>query len=340
MTAFDPPAWFWSVLGRGAVADGETTTLRDEPFTVVRRIPRSAKLLSSAQAQTADAFGFKWEKRDTFESDHGRARMRAWLLERYGDVTNEPWFREHGEAPLLVDAGCGAALSAIELFGSALDRVRYLGVDVSTAVDVAAARFHERGLPGAFIQCDLGSIPLAPRSVDLVFSEGVLHHTDSTKGALAAVTSLLKVGGRILFYVYRRKGPIREFTDDLIRAKLQKMTSEQAWEAMMPLTKLGKALGDLGVTIDVPEAVDLLEIPAGKIDLQRLFYWHVFKAFYRPDHNLEELNHINFDWYAPANAHRQSLEEVRAWCDDLGLRIEREVAQEAGFTIIARRERA
>ena len=27
----------------------------------------------------------------------------------------------------------------------------------------------------------------------------------------------LKPGGRILFYVYRKKGPIREFTDDYVR---------------------------------------------------------------------------------------------------------------------------
>lgn len=47
----------------------------------------------------------------------------------------------------------------------------------------------------------------------------------------------------------------------------------------MPLSRLGKVLGELDIEIDVPEAVGLLEIPAGRINLQRLFYWHVFKAF-------------------------------------------------------------
>ncbi len=41
-------------------------------------------------------------------------------------------------------------------------------------------------------------------------------------------------------------------------------------------------LGELNLEIDVPEAIDVLEIPAGPIDLQRLFYWHVCKMFYRP----------------------------------------------------------
>ena len=71
--------------------------------------------------------------------------------------------------------------------------------------------------------------------------------------------------------------------------------------------------------------------------VQRLFYWHVMKAFYDPALDLEELNHINYDWYAPANAHRQSPEEVREWCAQAGLEIEHENIQPAGITVIARR---
>ncbi len=47
----------------------------------------------------------------------------------------------------------------------------------------------------------------------MIFSEGRTHHTDSTRAALEAVARLLAPGGRLLFYVYRRKGPVREFTD-------------------------------------------------------------------------------------------------------------------------------
>jgi SAM-dependent methyltransferase len=298
---------------------------------------RQRALVSERQAQTADTFGFKWHKRDTFESDASIARMKAWLVERYGDVERADWWSDHGERPVLLDAGCGGAMSALALFERVLPRVRYVGVDISDAVDVAAARFAERGLEAAFVQADLNRIPLADGSVDVLFSEGVLHHTDSTRDALLATARLLAPGGRYLFYVYRRKGPVREFTDDYIRERLQAMTPDQAWEAVMPLTRLGKVLGDLRVEVDVPEAIELLEIPAGPIDLQRLFYWHVFKAFHHPDLTLDELNHINFDWYAPRNAHRQTPDEVRAWCAEAGLEVEREVVEDAGITIVARR---
>ena len=97
-----------------------------------------------------------------------------------------------------------------------------------------------------------------------------------------------------------------------MRDRLQGLEPEDAWAQLLPLTKLGKALGDLHVEVEVPEDVELLGIPAGRIDVQRLFYWHVSRPTTATSLDLEELNHINFDWYAPRNAHRQSPEEVRA----------------------------
>jgi len=301
-------------------------------------ILRSESVVSEAQGQTEKTFGFKWQQRETFERDGLLANVRAWLIERYGDIAKAEWMKDYGDHPLILDAGCGAAMSALELFGNELSRARYLGIDISTAVDVAAARFTEHGLGGGFLQANISQLPLAPKSVDIIFSEGVLHHTDSTEKAFFALAELLKQGGRFLFYVYRKKGPLREFTDDYIRDRIQAMTPEDAWKAVMPLTELGKVLGELNIEINVPQTIELLEITAGKINLQRFFYWHVCKAFYRPDMTIEEMNHINFDWFAPRNAHRHTPEEVREWCVKAELLIEREVIEESGITVVARRE--
>jgi len=303
----------------------------------LRGIPRGGNLVSERQATTGESFGYKWRRTDTFDSEASRARMRSWLVERYGDLPAGDWIARHGDRPLVLDAGCGAAMSALELFGGLLERIRYLGVDVSEAVDVARERFAARGLRPGLMQADICQLPLPPASVDVVFSEGVLHHTDSTEGAIAALAPLLKPGGRFMFYVYRRKGPIREFTDDYLREKLQAMSAEEGWKALEPLTRLGIALGELDAEVEIPEPIELLGIPAGRITVQRLFYWHVAKMFHHPDLGFDETNHINFDWYAPANAHRQSPDEVRAWCAASGLEIEREVVEEAGITVVARR---
>lgn len=332
------PTWLWDYLGVAPAAEGAMLSLAGQQFEIRAGIPRSVALVSASQDQTAQVFGYKWRKRDTFESPASLARMRAWLVERYGNVASADWLAASAKHQLLLDAGCGAGMSALELLGPVLQQVRYLGVDVSTAVDIARQRFAERGVDGAFMQADICSLPFPERSVDVIFSEGVLHHTASTERALKTLARLLKPGGRFLFYVYRRKGPVREFTDDFIREKLHAMSPEAAWKAVEPLTRLGIALGELNAEITVPEPVELLGIPSGRIDIQRLFYWHVAKLFYHPDMTFEEMNHINFDWYAPLNAHRQSPEEVLRWCTESGLIVERKVVEEAGITIIARRE--
>ncbi|MDQ3896140.1 MAG: class I SAM-dependent methyltransferase [Actinomycetota bacterium] len=332
------PAWLGDVLGVRMPAEGGTVRVRGRRLVMARGILRDEAVLSARQAQTADVFGFKWRQHQSFDTPAMTAKAATWMVEKYGDVATAPWWDDYGPEPLVVDAGCGAALSALELFGERLASVRYLGVDVSDAVDTAAARFAARGLPAAFVQVDLNRVPLAPATVDVLFSEGVLHHTDSTEAAVKGLAALLKPGGRFLFYVYRTKAPVREFTDDYLRERLQGLTPDEAWDALMPLTRLGQALGELGVEVDVPEDVELLGIPAGRIDVQRLFYWYFCKAFHHPDFTLDEMNHLNYDWYAPRNAHRQTPEQVRAWCAEAGLDIEREHLQESGITVVARKE--
>lgn len=329
------PDWFWDFLGLPSPVEGGSFKVAGQVFVLREGIPRSSRLLSSEQAQTERTFGYKWKKRESFERPESLSRMRDWLIERYGEPSRAPWLAECREQSLLLDAGCGAGMSAVELLGPVIPRVHYLGIDVSGAVDVARARFAEIGLPGAFMQSDITDLPLPAASVDIIFSEGVLHHTDSTERALKALAMLLRPGGRFLFYVYRRKGPIREFTDDYLREQLKRLPPEAAWRAVEDLTRLGIALGELNAEIDIPAPVELLQIPAGRINVQRLFYWHVAKVFYRPEYTFDEMNHINFDWYAPANAHRQSPEEVRRWCREASLEIEREVVEEAGITVIA-----
>ena len=51
------------------------------------------------------------------------------------------------------------------------------------------------------------TLPFPDSSIDVIYAQGVLHHTDSTESALRAATQKLRSGGRFLFYVYRKKGP-------------------------------------------------------------------------------------------------------------------------------------
>lgn len=270
-----------------------------------------------------------------------RHAAREWLFERYcggNPAVLSEWLS--GGRKKILDAGCGAGFSAMLFFADHLRQHDYIGADISDAANVARERFSEAGYPGTFMKRDLLDLPIPDNSLDMIFSEGVLHHTDSTERALKTLAQKLRVGGLFLFYVYAKKALVREFTDDAVREALRQMTDDKAWEALKPLTKLGIALGELDVQLTVPEDIPYLGIKAGQLDLQRFFYWHICKMYYKPEFSVDEMNHINFDWFRPLNCHRQTPEEVRRWCLEANLSIDRIAVQDAGITVVAQKRAA
>jgi SAM-dependent methyltransferase len=292
--------------------------------------------ISKNQDQTKSSFSFKWSKKETYESESMQKFIQSWFHEKYlgGDINElDRWL---GSSPkLILEAGCGSGNSALLLFGKRLNDHHYLGIDISDAIEVAKQRFQAMQVNGDFLQVDLMDIPVPDETFDIIFSEGVLHHTDSTENAIKYLSDKLKVGGKFLFYVYAKKSVIREFTDDFVRQALVNMTDEQAWEALKPLTKLGRALGDLNIELDIDADIPILGIKKGKFNLQRFFYWNILKTYYRPEFSIDEMNHINFDWFRPLNCHRHTQSEIESYCKKANLKIEIIRAEEAGFTVIA-----
>jgi malonyl-CoA O-methyltransferase len=100
----------------------------------------------------------------------------------------------------VLDAGCGTGESLGEL------RLRYpdatiLGLDIASARIVAAKRrdaASKRGGTG-FVRGDLLRLPLAQGSIDLLWSNLVLHWIDDPAAAFGELFRVLRVGGLLLF---------------------------------------------------------------------------------------------------------------------------------------------
>lgn len=287
------------------------------------------------QQQTSDTFGFKWSKVDTYTGPGMTELARDWLLEKYfgGEVAAMEALFQEGHT--MLDAGCGGFYSAISLFGPLLGRVRLYGVDISESVDFARQNVASLNPTAVVQRADLASADFTPDFFDLIFSEGVLHHTHDPQAALTNLAKALKPGGRLLFYVYKVKAPIREFTDDFVRDQMAHLSPEEGWEAMKGITALGQALGQLKQDLTIPQDIDMLGIKAGTYDLQRFVFYHVLKCFYREDLNFDEMNHINFDWFAPSLCKRFTPEEVQAMCEVAGLQVLRSFVDGSGISIVA-----
>jgi arsenite methyltransferase len=303
-------------------------------------IPRFSGSADAGQQQTAQSFGFKWTNRASFGSEGMRQELHGWLLKRYGFASADAMRTFFGGRRRILDAGCGAGFATSAWMNDSWNTAggEWVGVDISAAIDVAQERVGR--FPGTqFVQADILALPFRRESFDTIFSEGVLHHTPSTERAFRSLVPLLAPGGELMIYVYRTKAPIREFTDDYVRNLISHLSPADAWEALRPLTRLGQALAELKTEIEVVEDVPLLGIKAGTYDVQRLVYWNVAKLFWNEGMTFEENNHLNFDWYHPRYAHRQSEEEVRRWYDDAGLEITHLDADDAGYTVRGVRRR-
>lgn len=216
------------------IADGLLHCAQGHWFPVVRGIPRmlpdalqehwqaiSARLdapeLASLRARL-DGDGLdpgRWRyderTRDNFSLEWGQHETngRTWgmdLDDRVRWFFVEPMRIPAEELPgkVVLDAGCGN--------GSQSVAYTELGVEV-IALDLSSGLEHGQAFrtrrPDArpervhFVQGDLRSPPIAPGSVDVIHSAGVLHHLPDTEEAFHGLCRLLAPGGTFYVWLYK-----------------------------------------------------------------------------------------------------------------------------------------
>jgi len=307
--------------GAGEVMSGELVSKSGSHYAITGGIPRFTAPEKNGQEQTVDSFGYKWTNTDAYEFDYykdfiEKDEVPRWGLNSADDFTNI--FRNKRR---ILDAGCGSAHFASIYVPHAVKGGEWVGTDLTPgAIDIARKRLGS--VQGTnFVNGDLLNLPYADSSFDFILCRGVMHHTPSTYEAFKSLVRVLEPGGEFMFLIYRKMGPIREFTDDFIRAHLSKLPAKEGWKALESLTKLGKALSELNVQVDVPEDIPYLEIPKGRHDIQRLFYYHFVKAYWNADLDFETNQHNTFDWYHPQFATHHTKQEIEGWCAKHGLKI-------------------
>jgi ubiquinone/menaquinone biosynthesis C-methylase UbiE len=116
-----------------------------------------------------------------------------------------PWmpevmeFASHaGEEVLEIGAGLGTDLAQFARHGA-----RVTDIDLSSGhLAHAQENFRLRGLEGRFIHQDAETLPFPDNSFDLVYSNGVLHHTPNTAHVVSEIHRVLKPGGKVIAMFY------------------------------------------------------------------------------------------------------------------------------------------
>jgi SAM-dependent methyltransferase len=120
---------------------------------------------------------------------------------------------EQVDGLVVLDAGCGSARLTRQIGEHGAKAV--IGIDIIEAVDGAFDA--TRHLPDVHIvQGNIFELPLRRQAFDLVWSNGVIHHTPNAQEAHAALSKMVKPGGLLYVWVYaKRFNPFR-FTKDVL----------------------------------------------------------------------------------------------------------------------------
>lgn len=139
--------------------------------------------------------------------EHAQEGTLEWYLEaeRYRYDVYGPWMpkvmefsRHAGEKVIEIGGGMGTDLAQFARHGAIVT-----DFDLSAGhLEHAKRNFRLRGLSGEFVHGDGENIPFPDDSFDVVYSNGVIHHTPDTIGVARHMRRILKPGGKAIIMVY------------------------------------------------------------------------------------------------------------------------------------------
>lgn len=144
---------------------------------------------------TRQSFSFEWSilKRDGSEKiwHDDVTQLKKQVLKEV-DETNL-------EGKLVADIGCGHGLSSAAMANAG---AKVIGIDLSFSIEAAYEHLQDANV--FFVQADLQFPPLENYSFDVVYSSGVIHHSNNTELSFNIIQNLVKQQGKVSVWLYHR----------------------------------------------------------------------------------------------------------------------------------------
>jgi len=128
-------------------------------------------------------------------------------VERHRYQEYAPWMREvmgfdDFGGQRLLEVGCGMGTDLLQF---ARGGAKVTAVDLTPrSIETSRRHLELYGQTGEFAIADCERLPFADESFDVAYSNGVLHHTPDTIGAVREIQRVLKVGGQARVMLYYR----------------------------------------------------------------------------------------------------------------------------------------
>jgi SAM-dependent methyltransferase len=280
--------------------------------------------------QTTEAFGWQWHKSNMGHNDGSKKYSHKLFLDRYG--IDEKELENYIKRKVIYDPAIGSG--RVEHIFAKYAKEIY-ATDLSNSVYKAKKNLNEIFDNIFFFKGNLIHPPFKKDSFDVVVCHAILQHTGNTFEGIKSLVNVLKPDGILFFDVYRKAAPIRDFTDDLIRSLVSDLTPQEAWDKLLPITKLAQELYEKNITIT--SEIKELAIEAGEYNLQRFIYYKFLKTFWNESMSFEDNHLVVFDWYYPKIAERYTVDEVEQWLKQLDLEVIKLHVLEGGIGVIAKK---
>src|SRR5437764_13300584 len=129
-------------------------------------------------------------------------------VERHRYTEYAPWMREvmgfeEFAGARLLEIGCGMGTDLLQF---ARGGARVTGTDLTPrSIEISRQHLTIYGEAGDFAIADCETLPFTNESFDVVYSNGVLHHTPDTAGAVREIHRVLRPGGQVRVMLYHRR---------------------------------------------------------------------------------------------------------------------------------------
>lgn len=206
--------------------------------------------------KTKASFAFEWsflkpEKNDKLWHDNSAQLTNVFLKE-----TGEG--QEYFAKKIVADIGSGHGLMT-----STIAHISKLciGAEISKAVVMAYVR--NKNSNAWYAQADLQFLPFVELSFDLVYSSGVIHHTNDTEKSLSLIGTLIKEEGKICLWLYHPQKNVLHRLMMLLRNFTRRLPLKIAFVFLLifvfPFTFLFKKIKNRNAPNYREEMIDLLD---------------------------------------------------------------------------------
>jgi len=286
--------------------------------------PGVIDLLGDVATPTSDHYSLQWGAEIDFASFYReqRAHLTSMTSRQMGWPALIDRIRQRaGADPVrLYDAACGYGGLFMDLFEAPPPPgLRYVGADIHEALG-AIARPPGVGPDRAqFVRWDISNVLPTAMRFDVIICRAAIHHTPDPYRTFQSLAARLAPGGTLAITAYAKKSPMREATDDALRAAVVPLPPREALAIARQFTSLGKDLQASDAVVEITHDLPLLRIKAGRYGIQEFVYNHFMKCWFNDRFGDRYSDVVNFDWYHPPFAFRYDLHELERWFAESGI---------------------